>query len=68
MFCILSDQRPSDFGTPLPIPMSEILAYAQLFNYDLEVWEVELIVTFDKLKLNQMYKDMSKETKGAKSQ
>lgn len=67
MFSILSDQRTTDFGKPNPIPVSEILACAQAYGIELEDWEFELILAFDKLKLNQIYSDMQAEqNKGKK--
>lgn len=67
MFSILSDQRTTDFGKPNPIPVSEILACAKAYGIELEDWEFELILAFDKLKLNQIYSDMQAEqNKGKK--
>lgn len=61
IFSILSDQRTTDFGKPNPIPVSEILACASVYSIELLDWEFELIVAFDKLKLNQIYSDMKAE-------
>lgn len=68
MFNILNDQRTTDFGKPNPIPVSEILACASAYGIELETWEFELILAFDKLKLSQVYSEMEAEqAKGKKN-
>lgn len=61
LFSILSDQRNTDFGKPNPIRISDIVACASIYNIELEDWEFELIIAFDKLKLNQIYSEMKQE-------
>ena len=46
--------------------MSEILACAEIYNIELEDWEFELIIAFDRLKITQLYSDMPK-NKGDKN-
>lgn len=61
LFSILSDQRSTDFGKPNPIQISDIIACAKIYNLELEDWEFELIIAFDKLKLSQIYSEMKAE-------
>ena len=61
IFSILSDQRSTDFGKPNPIQVQDIVACAAIYNIELEDWEFELIIAFDKLKLNQIYSDIKAE-------
>lgn len=65
VFLLLDGLRSTDFGSPNPIPMSEIHAYSMLAGIDFESWELELLLVFDRLKLNQVRKDMQEEQKKA---
>lgn len=65
LFTVLSDQRTTDFGNPNPLRISDIMYCASIYGIELEEWEFELIIAFDKLKLNQIYSDMeAKQSKG----
>ena len=61
IFSILSDQRSTDFGKPNPLQVPDILACAAVYNIELEDWEFELIIAFDKLKMNQIHSEIKAE-------
>lgn len=61
IFSLLSDQRSTDFGKPNPLQVQDIIACAAIYNLELEAWEFELIIAFDRMKMNQIHADIKAE-------
>ena len=67
IFILLDSVRSTDFGNPNPINFTEIQSYSNLSGIEFESWEIELIMALDRLKLNQVRKEMQdQQSKGKK--
>ena len=67
IFILLDSVRSTDFGNPNPVNFTEIQSYSNLSGIEFESWEIELIMALDRLKLNQVRKEIQdQQSKGNK--
>jgi hypothetical protein len=62
----LNNSRPSGFGVSA-IPYSEIQAFCNLMDINIEPWEVEIIKMFDSIAMDMSRKEQEKQEQAQKS-